>query len=118
MRTRSVLISLFAGLAAGLGLAWLVVNRPPSNPNLVTALTLLALALIGLLTPPLAWLHARLPLGGRGPAARSALRQATLLALVVVLAAVLQLRGLLDGASLLGLAALVVLVELFLQNRR
>jgi hypothetical protein len=111
-------LSLLMGIAAGAGLAWLVINRPPTNPNLATAMLLLALAVTGLLAPLLGWLHRRISFGGRPPTARAALRQALLLGLAAALIAILQLRGLLDGTLILGVLALAVLVEVFAQIRR
>lgn len=118
MSLKTSLLSLVVGIAAAAGLAWLVINRPPTTPNLATALTLLALAVAGLLAPLLGWLHRRIPFGGRPPSGRAALRQALLLGLAVALSALLQLRGLLDGTLILGILALVVLVEVFAQSRR
>jgi hypothetical protein len=118
MRTSHALLSLLAGLAAAAALVWLVINRPPSNPNLATAIVLLVAAVTGLLAPLLGSLHRRVPFGGRPPTARAALRQALLLGLAAGLIAILQLRGLLDGTLLLGVVALVVLVEVFMQSRR
>ena len=118
MYWKASLLALLAGLAATAGLAWLVVNQPPTNPNLATAIMLLVVAVAGLLAPLLGWLHRRIPFGGRPPTARAALRQALLLGLAAGLIALLQLRGLLDGTLLLGVAALVVLVEVFMQSRR
>jgi hypothetical protein len=118
MSLKVALLSLLMGIAAGAGLAWLVINRPPTNPNLATAMLLLALAVTGLLAPLLGWLHRRIPFGGRPPTARAALRQALLLGLAVALIAILQLRGLLDGTLVLGVLALAVLVEVFAQSRR
>lgn len=118
MSLKVALLSLLMGIAASAGLAWLVINRPPTNPNLATAMLLLALAVAGLLAPLLGWLHRRIPFGGRPPTARAALRQGALLGLAAALIAVLQLRGLLDGTLVLGVLALAVLIEVFMQSRR
>lgn len=118
MNRQTSLLSLLMGAAAAAGLAWLVMNRPPTNPNLATALLLLALAVTGLLAPLLSWLHRRIPFGGRPPSGRVALRQALLLGLTAVLLAMLQLRGLLDGTLVLGVLALAALIEVFAQSRR
>lgn len=118
MSLKASLLSLLMGMTAAAGLAWLVINRPPTNPNLATALLLLVLAVAGLLAPLLGWLHRRIPFGGRPPTARAALRQALLLGLAAALVAILQLRGLLDGTLILGVLALAVLVEVFAQSRR
>ncbi len=118
MRTGYALLSLLIGLAAAVGLGWLIYSTTPTNPNLATAIVLLVTAVAGLLAPLLGWLHHRIPFGGRPPTARAALRQGLLLGLAAGLIAILQLRGLLDGTLLLGVAALVVLVEVFLQSRR
>lgn len=118
MNRQTSLLSLLMGSAAAAGLAWLVINRPPTNPNLATALLLLALAVTGLLAPLLGWLHRRIPFGGRPPSGRAALRQAALLGLAAVALVILHLRELLDGTLVLGVLALVVLVEVFVQSRR
>jgi hypothetical protein len=118
MRTGQAFVSLLIGIAATAGLAWLVINQPPTNPNLATAIVLLVVAVTGLLAPVLGWLHRRIPFGGRPPTAQAALRQALLLGLAAGAIALLQLRSLLDGTLLLGVLALVVLVEVFMQSRR
>lgn len=118
MDLKASLVSMLAGLAAAAGLAWLVVTQPPTNPNLATAIALLVIAITGLLAPLLSWLHRRIPFGGRPPTTRAALRQALLLGLAAGAVALLQLRSLLDGTLLLGVLALVVLVEVFMQSRR
>lgn len=118
MRTAYALLSLVIGVVAAAGLAWLVAYTPPTNPNLASAIALLVAAVAGLLAPALGWLHRRIPFGGRPPTARAALRQALLLGVAAGLIALLQLRRLLDGTLLLGLLALVVLVEVFMQSRR
>jgi hypothetical protein len=118
MRTGHALLSLLIGLAAAAGLGWLVYSTPPTTPNLATALALLVIAVAGLAAPLLGWLHRRIPFGGRPPTARAALRQALLLGLAAGAIALLQLRSLLDGTLLLGVLALVVLVEVFMQSRR
>lgn len=118
MDLKASLLSLLAGAAAAAGLAWLVINQPPTNPNVATAIALLVAAVTGLLAPMLGWLHRRVPFGGRPPTARAALRQALLVGLAAGAVALLQLRGLLDGTLLLGILALVVLVEVFMQSRR
>lgn len=118
MRTGHALLSLLVGLAAAAGLGWLVTNTPPTNPNLATAMVLLVAAVTGLSAPLLGWLHRRIPFGGRPPTARAALRQALLIGLAAGAIALLQLRNLLDGTLLLGVLALVVLVEVFMQSRR
>ncbi|MFZ2489755.1 MAG: hypothetical protein WAZ19_16735 [Anaerolineae bacterium] len=118
MRLSHALLSLLAGLAAAAGLAWLVINRPPTNPDIATALVLLTLAVTGLVAPFLGVLHRRIAFGGRPPTVHAALRQGFLLGLAASAVAFLQLRRLLDGTLLLGIAALVVLVEVFMQNRR
>lgn len=118
MRTGHALLSLLIGLAAAAGLGWLVYSTPPTNPNLATAIVLLVVAVAGIMAPLLSWLHRRVPFGGRPPTARAALRQAVLLGLAAGAIALLQLRSLLDGTLLLGVLALVVLVEVFMQSRR
>lgn len=111
-------LSLIAGLAASYGLVTLVLNTPPTRQNLATFLLLLVVATVGLLGPALAWLHQRLPIGGRPPTRRAAYRQALLIGLGLALAAWLQLTGLLDATLALGITALVVLVEVLAQSRR
>jgi len=111
------LVSFMTGLVAAAGLAWLVINAPPTRPNLATALALLVVAGTGLLAPLLHALHGRIPFGGRPPTQRAAFRQALLLSLALAAAALLQLMHLLDGTLLLGIAALVILVEVFAQTR-
>ena len=112
----SVLVWL-AGLAAAAGLAWLVMTMPPTRPNLALFFGLLIVAATGLLAPALAWLHRRIPFGGRPPAARAALRQAFLISLALAAAALLLLADMLDAILALGIAALVVLVEILAQSR-
>ena len=70
------LISFLIGLAAAAGVAWLVIANPPTRPNVALAIVLLVAAATGLLAPLLAWLHRRIPFGGRPPARRAAFRQA------------------------------------------
>ena len=111
-------LSLIAGLAAVYGLTSLVLNMPPTRQNLATFLLLLVIAAVGLLGPALAWLHRRLPFGGRPPARRAAYRQALLVGLALALAAWLQLVGLLDATLVFGIIALVILVEVLVQSRR
>ncbi len=118
MRIGHALLSLLVGLAAAVGLGWLIYSTPPTNPNLATALMLLVIAVAGLASPLLGWLHRRVPFGGRPPKARAALRQGLLIGLAAGAIALLQLRGLLDGTLLLGVLALAVLVEVFMQSRR
>lgn len=110
-------LSLLIGLAAAAGLARLVLESAPTQPNLAMALVLLVLAATGLLAPPLAWLHRRIPFGGRPPARRAAFRQAFLVGLALVLAALLLLAGLMDATLVLGIVALVILVEWLAQTR-
>ncbi|MCB0207034.1 MAG: hypothetical protein KDH89_19620, partial [Anaerolineae bacterium] len=104
-------LSLIAGLAAVYGLVTMVLNTPPTRQNLATFLLLLVIAAAGLLAPVLAWLHRRVPIGGRPPTRRAAFRQALLIGLALALAAWLQLVGLLDATLILGITALVILVE-------
>lgn len=111
-------LSLIAGLAAVYGLVTLVLNTPPTRQNLATFLLLLVIATVGLLGPALAWLHRRLPFGGRPATRRAAYRQAFLVGLAVALAAWLQLVGLLDATLILGITALVILIEVLVQSRR
>ena len=118
MNLKASLLSLLAGAAAAAGLGWLIYSTPPTTPNLATALALLVLAVAGLAAPLLSWLHRRVPFGGRPPTARAALRQGLLIGLAAGAIALLQLRDLLDGTLLLGVLALVVLVEVFMQSRR
>lgn len=118
MDLKASLLSLLAGLVAAAGLGWLVYSTPPTNPNVATAIVLLVIAVTGLLAPLLGWLHRRIPFGGRPPTARAALRQALLVGLAAGGIALLRLRSLLDGTLLLGVLALVVLVEVFMQSRQ
>ncbi len=118
MRTTTALLVLLLGIAAAAGLAWLVYSTPPTNPNVATALALLVIAVAGVSAPPLGWLHRRIPFGGRPPTPQAALRQGLLLGLAAGAVALLQLRGLLDGTLLLGILALVALVEVFMQSRQ
>ena len=111
-------LSLIAGLAAVYGLVTMVLNTPPTRQNLATFLLLLVIAAAGLLAPVLAWLHRRVPIGGRPPTRRAAFRQALLIGLALALAAWLQLVGLLDATLILGVTALVILVEVLVQSRR
>ena len=111
-------LSLIAGLAASYGLVTLVLTSAPTRQNLLMFLALTVVAFTGLLAPLLAWLHQRLPFGGRPPARRAAFRQSLLVGLAIALAAWLQLTGLMDPTLLLGISALVVLVEVFAQSRR
>ncbi|MCB9143007.1 MAG: hypothetical protein H6646_12130 [Anaerolineales bacterium] len=111
-------LSLIAGLAAVYGLTSLVLNLPPTRQNLATFLLLLVIAATGLLAPALAWLHRRIPFGGRPPTRRAAFRQALLIGLALALAAWLQLVGLLDATLVLGITALVILVEVLVQSRQ
>ena len=60
----------------------------------------------------------RLPFGGRPPTRRAAYRQALLVGLALALAAWLQLVGLLDATLILGITALVILVEVLVQSRQ
>lgn len=115
--TLAYLVSLLVGLAAATGLGWLVINAPPTQPNLATAIALLAMAGTGLLAPLLHLLHGRIPFGGRPPTQRAAFRQALLLSLALAALALLQLARLLDGTLVLGIAALVILIEVFAQTR-
>ncbi|MEZ4768140.1 MAG: hypothetical protein R2844_06895 [Caldilineales bacterium] len=110
--------SLIAGVGAVYGLVSLVLNVPPTRQNVATFLLLVVIAAVGLLGPALAWLHRRVPIGGRPPTRRAAFRQALLVGLALALAAWLQLVGLLDPTLVLGITALVVLVELLVQSRR
>ena len=105
------------GLAALAGALWLVTTLLPTLPNLLLFLALLLLAVTGLLTPLLAWLHGWLPIGGRPPTPAAARRQAFLIGLAVTGAAILHLLDLLDGALVFALVALVILVELLAQSR-
>lgn len=118
MRITTALLLLLLGLAAAFGLGWLIYTTPPTNPNVATAMVLLVTAVTGLTAPLLSWLHRRVPFGGRPPSTQAALRQGLLLGLAAAAVALLQLRGLLDGTLLLGVLALVVLVEVFMQSRR
>ncbi len=111
-------ISLIAGMGALYGLVTLVLTLPPTRQNLASFLLLLVIAAVGLLGPALAWLHRRVPIGGRPPTRRAAYRQALLVGLALALAAWLQLAGLLDATLILGISALVILVEVLVQSRR
>lgn len=111
-------ISLIAGMGAVYGLVTLVLTMPPTRQNLASFLLLLVIAAVGLLGPLLAWLHRRVPIGGRPPTRRAAYRQALLVGLALALAAWLQLAGLLDATLILGISALVILVEVLVQSRR
>ncbi len=111
-------ISLIAGMGAVYGLVTLVLTMPPTRQNLASFLLLLVIAAVGLLGPVLAWLHRRVPIGGRPPTRRAAYRQALLAGLALALAAWLQLAGLLDATLILGITALVILVEVLVQSRR
>ena len=111
------LLSLLIGLTAAAGLAWLVIESPPTRPNVALAIVLLVAAATGLLAPLLAWLHCLIPFGGRPPVRRAAFRQAFLIGLALALAALLILVDLLDATLLLGILALVVLLEWLAQTR-
>ena len=110
------LLSLLIGLAAAAGLAWLVIENPPTRPNVALAIVLLVAAATGLLAPLLAWLHRLIPFGGRPPVRRAAFRQAFFIGLALALAALLILVDLLDATLLLGILALVVLLEWLAQT--
>lgn len=115
---RSYGLLLLMSVAALAAAVWLVVGpEPPTPVNLALFLILLILAATGLLTPPLAVLHRRLPLGGRPPTPTAATRQAFLLGLGLALAGWLQLARLLDGTLCFGIVALVVLIEVLVQSR-
>jgi hypothetical protein len=118
MRITTALLLLLLSVAAAAALGWLIYTTPPTNPNVATAMVLLVTAVAGLMAPLLGWLHRRIPFGGRPPSTQAALRQGLLLGLAAAAIALLQLRGLLDGTLLLGVLALVVLVEVFMQSRR
>ncbi len=111
------LLSLLIGLTAAAGLAWLVIESPPTRPNVALAIVLLVAAATGLLAPLLAWLHCLIPFGGRPPVRRAAFRQAFLIGLALALAALFILVDLLDATLLLGILALVVLLEWLVQTR-
>ena len=111
------LLSWLIGLAAAAGLAWLVIENPPTRPNVALAIVLLVAAATGLFAPLLAWLHRRIPFGGRPPARRAAFRQAFLIGLALALAALLLLVDLMDATLVLGIVALVVLLEWLAQTR-
>ena len=111
------LLSLLIGLSAAAGLAWLVIENPPTQPNVALAIVLLVAAATGLFAPLLAWLHRRIPFGGRPPARRAAFRQAFLIGLALALAALLLLVDLMDATLVLGIVALVVLLEWLAQTR-
>ena len=81
------------------------------------AIVLLVAAATGLLAPLLAWLHCLIPFGGRPPVRRAAFRQAFLIGLALALAALFILVDLLDATLLLGILALVVLLEWLAQTR-
>lgn len=111
-------MSLVLGLAALATLVWLVVGpEAPTVPNLALFLVLVVPAVAGLLTPFLAWLHRRTPLGGRPPSPGAALRQGLLLGAAFAVTCWLQLARLLDSTLVLGLLALVVLLEILAQSR-
>jgi hypothetical protein len=110
-------LSWLVGLLAAAGLARLVVATSPTQPNLALALVLLVMAVTGLLAPVLAWLHRRIPFGGRPPLRRAAFRQAFLVGLALALAALLLLANLMDVTLVLGIMALVILVEWLAQTR-
>ncbi len=110
------LLSLLIGLSAAAGLAWLVIENPPTQPNVALAIVLLVAAATGLLAPLLAWLHRLLPFGGRPPMRRVAFRQAFLIGLALALAALLLLIDLMDATLVLGIVALVVLLEWLAQT--
>lgn len=106
------------GVAAAAAATWLVVGPEPPTPlNLALFLLLLVAATTGLLTPVMAWLHRRVPIGGRPPTSTAAVRQSFLIGAGLALAGWLQLIGLLDGTLVLGILALVVLSEIFAQSR-
>lgn len=106
------------GLAALLGAIWLVISgAPPTMFNLALFLVLLVAAVTGLLTPLLAIFYHWLPPAGRTVSFRLVTRQALLVGLALGIAGWLQLNRLLDGILILGLIALVVLVELLLRSR-
>ena len=79
----SICLSLLIGLAAAAGLAWLVIENPPTRPNVALAIVLLVAAATGLLAPLLAWLHRLIPFGGRPPVRRAAFRQAFFIGLAL-----------------------------------
>jgi hypothetical protein len=110
-------LSWLIGLAAAAGLARLVLETAPTQPNLALALVLLVVAVTGLFAPVLAWLHRRIPFGGRPPVRRAAFRQAFLVGLALALTALLLLADLMDATLVLGIVALVVLVEWLAQTR-
>jgi hypothetical protein len=111
-------VSLLLGLAALGILVWLVFGpEAPTVPNLALFLVLVVPAVAGILTPFLAWLHRHTPLGGRPPALGAALRQGLLLGIAFSVTCWLQLARLLDSTLVLGLLALVVLLEILAQSR-
>jgi len=113
-----LLLALLVGAAALAGMVWLVVGpEAPSLPNLALFLVLIVPAAAGLLAPVLAWLHRRVPFGGQPPSVRAALRQGLLVGLGLALMAGLQLVRLLDATLILGILALVVLLEVLAQSR-
>jgi hypothetical protein len=106
------------GLAALATALWMVLGgAAPTPQNLALFLALLIPAVTGLLAPFLALLHRRLPLGGRPPTMRAALRQAFLVGVAIAVAGWLQLNRLLDATLVIGLVACVVLVEWLAQSR-
>lgn len=115
----AALLSLFVALLAGAGLAALVNYTQPASVWMALAAPLLAVAVTGLSIPLWLLVQRRLtPKLPRGPLVRTALREGLWSGLYVTLLAALRVFGYLDWVMVMVLAALFIMLELFLQQRR
>lgn len=112
-------LSLFVALLAGAGFAALVNYTKPSTPGILLALPLLILIVVGLSIPIWLLIQRRLaPKLASGVLVRTALREGLWSGLYAALLILLRVFGYLDWVMVVVLAALFIMLELFLQQRQ